>query len=86
MRLGHVRAVLLAATIGVTCASGCSTTTPTTPTTPDAAVLHDGYPNVGDDGAEGCVLDGYPCPDAGSCCSGMCIGTICTERFDATPD
>jgi hypothetical protein len=86
MRLRHARAVLLAATIGVTGASGCSTTTTTTPTTPDAAVLDDGYPNVGDDGAEGCVLDGYRCPAAGTCCSGACIGAICSERFDATPD
>jgi hypothetical protein len=83
MRHRHTRGALLAAAIVLSCACGSSTTSTTTP---DAAVLDDGYPNVGDDGAEGCVLDGYPCRDAGGCCSGVCIGTICSERFDATSD
>jgi hypothetical protein len=83
MRHRHTRGALLAAAIVVTGADGCSSSSTITP---DAAVLDDGYPSMGDDGAEGCVLDGYPCPDAGSCCSGVCIGATCSERFDATSD
>ena len=43
----------------------------------DAAVLDDRRPASGDDGAEGCVLDGYACGDAGECCSGVCSDGLC---------
>jgi hypothetical protein len=38
----------------------------------DAEVLSDGRPAAGDDGGEGCVLDGYACVDASDCCSAVC--------------
>lgn len=43
----------------------------------DAAVIDEGRLPSGDDGAEGCVLDGYPCGDTGECCSGACSEGLC---------
>lgn len=55
----------------------CDDARSTVPAGVDAAVLDDGRPASGDDGAEGCVLDGYACGDAGECCSGACTGGLC---------
>jgi len=43
----------------------------------DAAVIDEGRLPSGDDGSEGCVLDGYACGDAGECCSGACSEGLC---------
>jgi len=40
-------------------------------------VVNKGRDASGDDGSEGCVLDGYACGDAGECCSGACSEGIC---------
>ncbi|HEY5242677.1 MAG TPA: hypothetical protein VIJ22_14455 [Polyangiaceae bacterium] len=51
----------------------------------DAAVIDEGRLPSGDDGAEGCVLDGYACGDAGQCCSGACVAGLCGEGGTCLP-
>jgi hypothetical protein len=76
------RYALVCATLAAwSCSSGSGPGT----ASQDAAAEIVGYPPSGDDGSEGCVLDGYPCGDGGPCCSGVCSDGVCGAEGTCTP-
>lgn len=74
MGVARTCSALFAVAIAV---ASCSRAASTADAGADAADEVVGYPPTGDDGSEGCVPDGYPCGDAGACCSAACTGGVC---------
>ncbi|HEY1695561.1 MAG TPA: hypothetical protein VGG39_25510 [Polyangiaceae bacterium] len=82
MKRGGSGGIVACVAIAVwSCSSGSSAPAGTS----DAAVIDEGYLPTGDDGSEGCVLDGSPCPDAGACCAGVCSAGVCGATDACAP-